>query len=166
MANRSRTVRTPKNEGAFIDALRDGRSITAACIDAGIGRQTAYDWREADKAFAKAWDDAIEEGTDRLEDEAHRRARDGTQKPIYQGGKRVGVINEYSDTLMIFLLKARRRSKFGDKQEVTGADGGPINHKIEADAAFAELVGALEGAARARAGNAGGKGEMDKSGEG
>jgi hypothetical protein len=162
---RGRTVRTPKNEAAFLNALCDGRSVTAACIDAGISRVAAYDWRAADATFAKAWDDAVEEGTDRLEDEAHRRARDGTQKPVYQGGKKVGAINEYSDTLMIFLLKARRRSKFGDKQEVTGADGGPINHKIEADAAFADLVRALESAARTAARNAGSKGEVDQSGE-
>lgn len=124
MANR--TIRTPKRDEAFIAALRDGRSVTAACIDAGIGRTSAYQWREDDPEFAKAWDEAVEEGTDLLEDEAQRRGRDGTQKPVYQGGKKVGVVREYSDTLLIFLLKARRRGKFGDKIEATGANGGPL----------------------------------------
>jgi hypothetical protein len=73
-------------DGAFLDALRDGRSVTAASIDAGISRSTAYEWRYADDEFRKAWDSAVDEGTDRPEDEAHRRTRDGVAKPIFQGG--------------------------------------------------------------------------------
>lgn len=41
----------------------------------------------------------------------------------------------------------------------------PVTVKVEADAAFGELVGALEGAARARARRAGGAGQVDQSGE-
>ena len=41
----------------------------------------------------------------------------------------------------------------------------PVTVKVESDAAFAELVGALEGAARARARRTGSAGEVDKSGE-
>lgn len=124
----SRTNRTPKKEAAFLDALRDGRSVTAAAIDAGIARSTAYEWRETDGEFAVSWDAAIEEGTDRLEDEAHRRARDGVLKPIYQGGKKVGQVQEYSDTLTIFLLKARRPEKFKDRTatELSGVGGAPL----------------------------------------
>lgn len=72
----------------------------------------------------------MEEGTDLLEDEAQRRARDGTQKPIYQGGKKVGIVNEYSDTLLIFLLKARRRGKFGDKVQHGGDAENPMTFTI------------------------------------
>lgn len=124
----TRTTRTPKKDAAFLDALRDGRSITAACIDAGVSRRTAYDWREADDEFRKEWDSAVDEGTDRLEDEAHRRARDGVAKPVFQGGKRVGTIQEYSDTLTIFLLKARRPEKFKERvsAEVSAPGGGPL----------------------------------------
>lgn len=119
------TIRTPKREAAFLDALRDGLSVTAACIDAGISRSTAYEWREADDEFRKRWDEAIEEGTDRLEDEAQRRARDGVTEPIYYKGSRVGEVQRYSDTLMIFLLKARRPDKFKDRvaTDHTSSDG-------------------------------------------
>ncbi len=37
-----------------------------------------------------------------------RRAVDGVDEPVYQGGKKVGSITRYSDTLLIFLLKANR----------------------------------------------------------
>jgi transposase-like protein len=71
----------------FLESLRQGSSITRAAEHAGMGsRQTAYDWRSTDHDFSLAWDDAIESGTDRLEDEAYRRAHDGVAKPIvFQG---------------------------------------------------------------------------------
>jgi hypothetical protein len=48
----------------------------------------------------------------RLEDEAVRRAYEGVERPVFQGGKQVGVVREYSDTLLIFLLKALRPEKY------------------------------------------------------
>ena len=102
----------------FLAKLAAGFSIAAACRAERIGRRTAYDWRERDEEFAKAWDAAIEEGSDILEDEARRRAHDGVTKPVYQQGALVGVVREYSDTLLIFLLKARRPQKFRDNVKV------------------------------------------------
>ena len=95
MANR--TKRTPKKEADLLDALRQGASVASACHTAGVGRSTAYEWREADTAFRDAWDDAVEAGTDELEDEAVKRAKAG------------------SDTLLIFMLKARRPDKYKDR---------------------------------------------------
>ena len=57
-----------------------------------------------------------------LEDEAVRRAKDGTAKPVLCKGKQVYVDGEplyehqYSDALMMFLLRAYDREKFGDRQ--------------------------------------------------
>lgn len=57
-----------------------------------------------------------------MEDEAFRRAVNGTEKPVYQGKELVGHVREYSDTLMIFMLKARRPEKFKDRvaSEISG----------------------------------------------
>lgn len=76
--------------------------MTAACNVEGIGRRTYYDWRETDPVFAQAADTAIEAGTDVLEDEAKRRA--------------VGLSG--SDTLLIFLLKARRPDKYRERHTI------------------------------------------------
>jgi hypothetical protein len=40
----------------------------------------------------------------------------------------VGVVQEYSDTLLIFLLKGARPQKYRDnvRQEVTGSNGTPL----------------------------------------
>ena len=93
-------------------------SATGAAARAGISRRTVYDWREGDAEFARAWDTAVDAGTDRLEDEALRRAAKGTLRPVYQGGKRVGTVREYSDTLLIFSLKGRRPEKYKDRTVV------------------------------------------------
>jgi hypothetical protein len=93
------SVRTPERDQRFLNALSDGASVKAACDAAGYGRRTAYDWRERDPAFRAAWDDAVEEGTDALEDTAYQRAK------------------ESSDTLLIFTLKGRRPHKWADKHQ-------------------------------------------------
>lgn len=106
----------------FLEALASGLSVTGAAEQAGIHRATPYAWREADPEFAKAWQIALDAGTDRLEDEAWRRAAEGTERPVFQAGALVGRTREYSDLLMIFLLKGRRPEKYRDnsKLEVTG----------------------------------------------
>jgi hypothetical protein len=87
-----------------------------------------YKWRAADVELAAAWDDALEAGTDLLEDEALRRAKDGYDEPRFYEGEVCGHVRKYSDTLAIFLLKARRPEKYSDKVTATrqGVGGGPI----------------------------------------
>lgn len=99
--------------------------MTAAARAAGITRQAAYAKRETDPQFAAEWDDAIRSAIDNAEGEMYRRAVDGTLKPIYQGGARVGSVREYSDTLLIFMLKAHKPEVYREtvRNEVTGKDG-------------------------------------------
>jgi hypothetical protein len=91
------------------------------------------------------------QGVDVLEAEAVRRAHEGVTKPIFHGGKRaidvvqnpvgsikwdetgkpIGIpaaVRDYSDTLLIFLLKGRNPAAFGDrlKQEHSGPGSTPI----------------------------------------
>jgi hypothetical protein len=92
-----------------LKALAKGKSPTWAAEEAGIGRSTAWLWRKNDPQFAAAWDEAVAEGVDRLEDEAHRRAVEGyNPRPVYHKGRKVGEIREYSDSLLGLLLKSRR----------------------------------------------------------
>lgn len=121
----SRTIHTAKNRKAFLAALEEGHSVAAACDAAKISRTGAYQWRHADPDFAEAWDAAVDAGTDRLEDAAMHRARRGTKRPVFYNGVQCGDITEYSDTLTIFLLKARRPEKYWREQMPQGkTDGG------------------------------------------
>jgi hypothetical protein len=48
--------------------------VTAAAAEAGLSRQAFYLRRNSDDAFAAEWDEAVDEGTDVLEDVAFPRA--------------------------------------------------------------------------------------------
>jgi hypothetical protein len=91
-----------------------------------VGRRTVYGWLEVDTAFKLLYDEAHADALDALEEEARRRAVDGVLKPVYQGGIHVGSIREYSDTLLITLLKGKRPETFRERFEQSGKDGGPI----------------------------------------
>lgn len=137
-----RTIRTAKKREDFLTALAETANVTRSCKKAKITRSNLYLWRDADEDFEKEWDAALEKGTDYLEDEAVRRAAEGTLKPIFQGGKKVGTIREYSDTLLIFMLKARRPDKFKERSatEHTGGNGGPIKYHNVTDEKLAEAI--------------------------
>ncbi len=142
---------TPEKLTAFCAALAETGIVGRACEAVSICRQTAYSWRDDDPEFAAAWDKAKNIGRTALEDEAHRRAFEGLDKPIYQNGERVGAVREYSDTLAIFLLKAHFPEKYRERShmELTGAGGGPVRFSDTERAA--KLQSILANAAQRRA---------------
>jgi hypothetical protein len=81
-------------ERRFLNALRSGLTVTRACIEAEVAFSTVHSWRTHDPEFKAKWDEAMEQGADRLEDVARDRAVAG------------------SDRLLIFLLKGRRPEKY------------------------------------------------------
>jgi hypothetical protein len=113
----ARTNRTPKKQEAFFDALRRCGNVQEACAAASIARSTAYQWRDASPEFAAGWDEALDEAADRMEREAFRRAVEGTNEPVFHQGQEVGAVRKYSDTLLIFLLKAARPEKYRERTE-------------------------------------------------
>jgi len=97
---------TAQRRQLFLATLAQQGNVQKAAKAIKISSRTCYNYRKADPLFAQAWDDAIRSAMDTvLEPEAMRRAVDGVLKPVYQGGELVGHIREYSDTLLIFLLK-------------------------------------------------------------
>lgn len=154
---RGYTDRTPLKRTKFLAALRESASVTKACEMAAIGRVTAYQWRNSDPAFAEEWEATLDAAIEDLEAEARRRALVGIEKGVWHQGERVGTEIQYSDTMLIFLLKAAKPAKYRDNSrvELTGKDGGPIQtenlneaavlryaqqFKLEPEAARAELA--------------------------
>jgi hypothetical protein len=164
---------TERRKAAFIEELTRRGIVTDAARAAGVHRCTPYAWYEDDAEFAAAWVDAVEQAIDTMESEAFRRAVEGLEKPVFQGGRCVGSIREYSDTLLIAMLKAHRPAKYRDhtSMEITGANGGPIRHadtspeKLQAYAL--ECLAAVEAAERicAQSGGADGATPADSDGE-
>ncbi|WP_236687592.1 hypothetical protein [Chromobacterium subtsugae] len=133
----------------FLLALADTANVSAAAKKARISRRHMYRLRKDNEDLAAAWKEAIALGTAALEDEAARRAMEGTLKPVFYKGTKVGTVREYSDTLLIFLLKARDPEKYADrvKQELTGKGGGPLqsvsvntNDPMEAAKIYTDLM--------------------------
>lgn len=143
---RKPTPKKPTWERGFLAALAETGNVRLSCLSAGVDWTTAYDRRRADPDFAAAWAVAIEEAADLLEAEARRRAVEGVRRVKFHQGFpiRVPVLDtdgvprvdargdeittpyvehEYSDTLLIFLLKGARPEKYRDRQQVehTGA---------------------------------------------
>lgn len=110
----------------FLDALAESGNVVKACRESGFPRTSAYRLRTEDTAFAAAWAEAVDIGNDALEDEAIRRAVEGTEEEIWYGGERKGTARKYSDSLLVFLLKARRPEKFRDRIDVGTPDDQPI----------------------------------------
>ena len=114
----------------FLEKYIDIGDITLTAKVTGIDRSTHYKWLEDDPEYQLSFTEADKQAADILETEAYRRAVKGVNKPIYYKGKRCGYVREYSDTLLIVLLKARRPEKYRERHEITGKDGAPLNNNL------------------------------------
>jgi hypothetical protein len=132
---------TPDWTLAFLAAIRDGLHVREAAATANVDGTMPYHRRDEDEAFRAAWEQASKIGTKALEAEAGRRSYHGTTRAVYYMGEECGRIREYSDTLLMFLLRARKPKKYRDrgKLELTGKDDGPVEVKHDA----AEVLKAL-----------------------
>ena len=114
----------PKHKKLFIEVLRETANVRMAAEACGFARRTFQEHKKNDREFSEQWDEAMENAVDLLEREAWRRAFEGVKTPQMYQGKVVGVIREYSDRLIEFLLMGNRPEKYGkQKIEMTGKDG-------------------------------------------
>lgn len=139
---RKAELETAAHKAAFLVEFAKRGIVTTAARSIDVDRATVYRWYESDPAFALAFDDAKEQATDAMENEARRRAVDGVDKPVFQGGELVGYIREYSDTLLTKMLAANRPEKYRERAsvEVTGKDGGPVQHEVTDTFAYREQI--------------------------
>lgn len=127
---------------AFLDDYAQTGNIGGSAQAVGVSRRTVYNWRDKSATFAEALEVAALAGQRELEVEARRRAIEGT---VNRFGEK-----EYSDTLLIFLLKARDPKRYATQRtELTGREGGPLEYsdadldrKIEG---FLDRLAAREG---------------------
>jgi hypothetical protein len=111
----------------FLAVLGQTASPTRAAAAVGVSRTWAYAARERDFEFKIAWDEAVDLAMERLLEESYRRAVDGVEEPVVQGGRVVSVrdpetgeerpfsVIRYSDRLMEVLLKFRYPDQMADR---------------------------------------------------
>lgn len=138
---------------AFLAAFVETASVTHACKILGINRATHYAWLEEDAEHKENFAKSLNMAADHLEDECLRRGYRGTVRPVMYRGevcyqdvsekdaetgqmtvkRKPLVIRDYSDNLAMFMLKGMRPEKYRDnyKAEISGANGGPIDSRLE-----------------------------------
>lgn len=134
-------VRHPKKR-VMLAAVSNTGHVGKSCTMAEISRETHYNWLKKDPLYREAFNVAWDRAVDALEAEAVRRAFEGVTKPVYHAGKRAvdiktneqgdivrdpitnapigvpAVVREYSDTLLIFLLKGKRPSVYRENYSI------------------------------------------------
>ncbi len=104
-------------------ALAETGTRTRAAAIAGVHRSVLYtsQWRN-DTTFQAALKAAEEVAADKLEAEAWRRAVEGVERPVgWYKGQPGAYVREFSDVLLIFLLKGLRPEKYRERMELKGA---------------------------------------------
>lgn len=138
---------TPEKIPVFLAAVvKYGGNITAACEEAQIHRQYIYLLEGENEDFARDFRTAQRQGLAVLEDEARRRAYVGCVKPVFYQGQVCGTVQEYSDTLMIFLLKGGMPEKYRENTnvKVSGDPENPLRTEHGVTPALAEALAALK----------------------
>lgn len=148
MAGR-RKANTAKAKRTFLEELAKAKSLEHAARAAGVTRRAFYDLRFDSEGrltdFGREVADAIEAGTDRLEDALLDLGVTGDEVHIYdRAGNLLRTERKRNVAAIIVLLKARRPEKFRDNYRVehTGADGAPLEVKLtfQPDPALAERL--------------------------
>jgi hypothetical protein len=105
-----RHTQKAQKKKAFIEALEKSLGVvTQACKIVGISRRTVYNWRDDDPEFRGDMDEINEVSLDFAESQLFKQI---------QGG---------NVTATIFYLKTKGKKRgYVERQEVTGAQGGPI----------------------------------------
>lgn len=104
----------------FLLVLRESANISRAARAAGIVTGTAYGWRKKMPLFRTAWDEAMDEALDNLEEVLRERAINGVERPHFHGGEITGHYRTYSDNLGMSILRARRPGIFGNETNAAG----------------------------------------------
>lgn len=109
---------------AFLEALLEKGMHKRALEVSGLTWGVISGW-QACKEFRAVYDAVCAALDTRRKKEArdalHTRAVDGVPEPVYQGGKRVGKVQRYSDKCLELELKGLDRETFGN----TGDDNAP-----------------------------------------
>ena len=129
---------TKKNIDLLCEELiNSGGNVAKALRAVNITQTSFYRWKRKAKPkhrqynpmiaeAVKRIDKAIEIGVQTLIDEAKRRAVNGVKKAVMYKGEVVGYEQQYSDTLLKFLIAGYDKRFATTRNELSGVNGSPI----------------------------------------
>jgi hypothetical protein len=140
---------TADKQIAFIEKLAECGSVTAAARHVGMSRESARLLRQrwSGRAFRDAWDAALDCNYAEVEEAAMERSKNGVSRPVFYKGEQVGEWRYFDERLTMFLLRFRRRHRFGAGADVPTYPP-PIVYGPDEQIPFdpeAELDGCFEG---------------------
>lgn len=150
-----RLRKIPEYKRQILDALESGLWVAEIAQQLQVGVGAIQAWRQQDVDFGARYREAEEKFIDSLERVAIQRATQGVADVVISGGKIVMdprskpedpqplLRRTYSDGLLMFVLKGRRREVYGDKLETDN------KHQINVDGAKDSLAAKLRAASQA-----------------
>ncbi|HEV7216792.1 MAG TPA: hypothetical protein VGP33_16925 [Chloroflexota bacterium] len=119
-------AQTAQHKKAFLEAFAEYGNVSRAALVANVERRTIYKWLEHDDTFILEYRQAEMQAEDVLEHAGWKRAVEGVEQThgIFHQGQQVATETkvEYSDTLLMFLLKARNPKKYRDRVSIDYGD--------------------------------------------
>lgn len=132
---------TPDREDALLELIADGMSLVKACKEVDVGISSVFRWLEADPVFRDKYAKAKEAQAEKFADEIVAIADETEVSSVVTPD---GEVNLKLDATAVarnrLRVDARKwvaskllPKKYGDKiqQELTGADGGPVNMSLK-----------------------------------
>lgn len=110
---------TVERQVAFLEKLADCGSMRAVCRHVGMSRESLRRLRRHvwGRDFRDACEAAIDCAYAELEEAAAERAKNGVPRPIFYKGEQVGEWRQFDERLTMFLLRFRRRHRFGPEAD-------------------------------------------------
>lgn len=117
----------------FIEEFAKHGVVSRACRDAQVWRTTYYRWLQLYPAFAERVLDALEQANDAIREEAHTRAIEGWDEPVYQKGGLVGYIRKKSDAVLLKMMAARlpEYRALAERGQVKGEESSNEPRRVE-----------------------------------
>jgi len=110
---------TYARQRAFVAALAETGCVERAARRLGMTAVGAYRLRRmaGAEAFARAWDEALQMGVQKLTDIAFDRAINGVPVPVFYKGEQVGERRSYNDRLLMFTLRHHDPERYGGRPD-------------------------------------------------
>lgn len=119
-------AKVPDIKLAVCAMLAEGLFVSEIALELNIRQGLIREWRAKDPEFNQDYIDCESAWIDQIEKEAVRRAKDGVLEPVVSNGRVVidprdglpMMSRKYSDSLMQFILRGRRRDVYGERKEI------------------------------------------------
>lgn len=118
----------PSVKRRIVSLLASGLFISEISQQLGVPMSVIRRWRSEDHFFNVYYSDAETAYVDTIEKEAIRRAKYGILEPVVANGRVVMdpttndtqplMSRKYSDPMLMFILKGKRREVYGDRQQI------------------------------------------------